>query len=343
MNRASLGLVATAVAIGFCANCGGSVGNNPNKDAGGNDAASSSSSGGSGSCGGSGSMPEAGPTVCGAQPAPLSPWIYEPDQIAVDDTYIYVHSFYGLAHFTKAGASTHVGISTPGPFYPELDAFVVVDGNYFFANNAESLVYLEPVAGGEANTVDASIVAGGIARSATHVYVWPQTTGITSIDRVSLDGATTEHAVTSLPAPPVKMIFVGEVGFAATTNGVYEIDFQTKPVLLSALPATDLATDGTSIYFATPSGIAVVSTTTTQTTVVPGSTGAFAVAFGAGDVYFTDTVGNRVRRIRLGSIVDVASVGPTYAPVDIALDDHCVYWTNKGDHGGVVMTMARPP
>jgi len=61
MNRATLGLVALAAAIGFPASCGGSTSSNPSKDAGGSDATSSSSSGVSGGGSGSSSSSDAGP------------------------------------------------------------------------------------------------------------------------------------------------------------------------------------------------------------------------------------------------------------------------------------------
>ena len=51
-----MGLIATAVAIGFSASCGGTISRSENGDAGSNDATSSSSGGGSGTGSSSGGM-----------------------------------------------------------------------------------------------------------------------------------------------------------------------------------------------------------------------------------------------------------------------------------------------
>jgi hypothetical protein len=120
--------------------------------------------------------------------------------------------------------------------------------------------------------------------------------------------------------------------------------------LLSGLTATDIAVDGNDVFFTSndaTNGARVMHLVlpSLKTAPIADTEGAFALAQDDSDLFFTDGLNLRVRRIegKTGPVTDIAK-DASMGPVDLVIDDTCVYWTasSRFDKTGSGVVMAGP-
>ena len=104
--------------------------------------------------------------------------------------------------------------------------------------------------------------------------------------------------------------------------------------------ATALASDGTTLYFATNSNIGGV-TLPSGTPVSFGNVSFIrGLAVDGNTLWAATNAGTVLKLLRgAGGVSVVATIGGQSTPTAITLDANAVYWTNQGD--GTVMRLAR--
>jgi len=267
----------------------------------------------------------------------------KPDTIAIDGAFVYWHDETGVSRVPKTGGQPEVVASSPATFWPELAAFALADGYVFFASAAGTASRVA-ASGGTADILGWNQPELAFAASSKFVYAWSPQGGPTPIMRFGFDGSG-PNQVDDLTHPPNEMIVdANETAYVTSDPGVLANDYAGKSgldVLLSGLTATDVAPAGEDVYFTSDDAtngarVMVVSTKTLNAHPIGDTKGAFALAQDDSDLYFTDGLGLRVRRIagKKGPVTDVASVGPNFSPIDLVVDGACVYFTSAPRDGG---------
>lgn len=276
----------------------------------------------------------------------------QPDAIAIDHGWLYWHDQLGVLRLKLDGSASPEGVAPAWAyFWPDLSAFVIADGHVYYGSNADE-VWRAPLYSSEPSMLIDHVPKPGFSASSQHVYVWSRVTIDTPVWRYDFSGqpaaggAYLQHAPIEMTFGPV------ETAYTASDPDVVAIDFtQPTPTIehLSGLPASDIAISGNDVYFSSndvTNGARVMHMIlpSLKTTPIADTVGAFALAQDATDLYFTDGKNLRVRRIagKTGAVTDVASVAPDFAPVDLVVDDTCVYWTNAPQTGSAGAIMAAP-
>jgi hypothetical protein len=282
---------------------------------------------------------DAATTLCGgpggAELAATGP---HPDTIVVDGGFVYWHDAEGISRVPIGGGAVQPVAKVAAQLFPDLSAFAVGGGFVFYGDGAA--IERAPVAGGGPTPIAPVLPLPGFAASKSFVRVWRRN-GPTTYPILRLDFASGQVlGVDDLPEKPNEMFFVGEDAWVAADPGVYRIPFGSPPQILSGQTASDIAVDADTIYFTSSDAtngarVVVLSKQTLKASDLPDTFGAFAIAMDDADLFFTDGNGLRVRRIdgKTGPVEDVASDGPDFAPVDLALAGACVFWTSSSRSG----------
>jgi len=264
----------------------------------------------------------------------------EPDTIVLADGFLYWHTANGISRVPVVGGPVEpLDVSPSAQPFPDLSALAVGGGYVFFAD--QNAVDRVTVSGGAPESLF-SLPTPGVAASATRVHAWPRN-GPGEVAVRVLDFGAQSFSSYTVAEPPNAMFFVGEEAYVAADPGVYVAQPQASSAeILSGQTATDVVVDADAenVYFTSDDGtngarVIVLSQTTHQQSDVAGTSGAFALAMDATDLFFTDADGLRVRRVdgKTGPVEDVANDGPDFAPVDLVVDDSCVYWTSASRAG----------
>jgi len=259
-----------------------------------------------------------------------------PDTIVLDGPWVYWHDATGIFRAKKTGGAPET-LAQPVPyFWPDLAAFAV-GGGHLFHGDGDAIVF-------DGKTID-KLPSPGFAASASHVLVWSRDVLPTPLYRFAFDGTggwNNEY----ITHKPIAMTFAPpEIVCVAEDPGV-----ECAGQLLSGLTATDIVATPSDVWFTSndaTNGARVMHIVlpSLATTPIADTTGAFGLAQDDTNLYFTDGLGLRVRRIegKSGPVVDIAS-DPGFGPVDIVVDDTCVYWTasSRFDKTGTGVVMAAP-
>jgi hypothetical protein len=259
----------------------------------------------------------------------------QPDTIVLDGDWVYWHDATGIFRVKKTGGGPET-LAQPAPyFWPDLAAFAVGGGNLFHGDG-DAIVF-------QGTPID-KLASPGFASNASNVFAWSRDALPTPLIRYDFGGQGANIA--SIGRKPVEMTFTtSALPCVAEDPGV-----ECGGVLLSGLSATDIAVDGDDVFFTSndaTNGARVMHLVmpSLKTAPIADTDGAFALAEDASDLFFTDGLGLRVRRIegKTGPVADIAST-PVYGPVDLVVDDTCVYWTasSRFDKTGSGWVMAAP-
>ncbi len=291
------------------------------------------------------------PLACTSGLVQLATTGSQPDEIALDQGWIYWHDETGIFRVKTDWTATETVVGSAAYFWPDLSAFVIASGHVYYGSGADE-VWRAPLDSSEPSMLIDHVPKPGFSASSQRVYVWSRVTIDTPIWRYDFGGqpaaggAFLQHAPIEMTFGPV------ETAYAASDPDVVAIDFaQPTPALehLSGLPASDIAISGNDLYFTSndvTNGARVMHLLlpSLKTAPIADTVGAFALAQDANDLYFTDGKNLRVRRIagKTGPVTDVASVAPDFAPIDVVVDDTCVYWTSAPQTGTAGAIMAAP-
>lgn len=260
----------------------------------------------------------------------------QPDTIILDGEWVYWHDATGIFRAKKSGGGTETLAQSAPYFWPDLVAFAIGGGNLFYGDG-DSIVSQGATIG--------TLPSPGFAAGPSHVFAWSRDVLPSTLFRYAFDG-TGVPTIGQINRKPEEMTFAeGEVPCIAEDPGV-----ECNGTLLYGLSATDLVVTGKDIWFtsndATNGARVLHLWPSFVLTTVDDTTGAFALAQDQTDLFFTDGLGLRVRRIdgKTGPVTDIAVVGPDFAPMDIVVDDTCVYWTSSSrfDKKGAGAVMAGP-
>jgi len=258
-----------------------------------------------------------------------------PDTIVLDGSYVYWHEQSGLFRALKSGGGAPEQVAdATSSFWPDLAAFAIGGGGHLFYGEYPYAMYDD--------TPIETFSSPGFGASGSHVFMWSRDELPSPLVRFDLfSGIPT--AIGTIARKPVEMTFAQpEVMCIAEDPGV-----ECGGQLLSGLTATDLVATAKDVWFTSndpTNGARVmhIELPSAKVTPIADTQGALAIAGDETTLFFTDTEGRRVRRIdgKTGPVSDVASVGNQLTPVDVVMDDTCVYWTNASlapDAPGVVM------
>jgi hypothetical protein len=269
-----------------------------------------------------------------------------PDAIAIDDAFIYFHDDEGIWRLSKSGSTPVKLASATATLWPDLSP-MSLSGGFVFYTDADTLTRV-PVTGGASVSFGENGPMLGVAANAADVWFWSRGPAPDfPISRVTLAGIG-EPDVADLDEPPGKIFFGDTTAFAVADPGVFAIGLNGGSQLLYGLSAVDVVADDDDVYFTSSDAtngarIMQLSKKTLAATKIAGSEGAYALAIGNGDLYFTDRTNSHVRRIigKVGQAVDIVSISQNYSPIDIAVDDQCVYFTAAGAIDGLLMAAPR--
>jgi hypothetical protein len=257
-----------------------------------------------------------------------------PDTIALSGDWVYWHEQGGIIRVKKSGGAIETLHPASSTFWPDLAAFAVGGGSLFYGKDVSSVMMDEQTLYALPNP--------GFASSASHVYVWSRDILPSPLLTYAFDG-TGGWNNQYITRKPVEMTFAPpEIVCIAEDPGV-----ECGGQLLSGLSATDLVATNDDVWFTSndlTNGARVmhIELPSLKTAPIDDTVGALAIAGDATALYFTDATNRRVRRIagKTGPVSDIASVGPSFTPVDVVADDTCVYWTSSSvapDGPGAVM------
>jgi hypothetical protein len=258
----------------------------------------------------------------------------DPDEILIDGDFVYWHDAIGVARAPKAGGPAQVLAPVPQLGWPALGTFALSSTDVYFGSGP-TMIAMVSKQGGPMQPVPMPIPNfPRVATSSTMVYGWAE--GAPSPLFAAPLGGGPGKPIGNLPTPTSKMVIDGARGFTATDAGVQSVDLVTGAVtFLSGLGASDVAVDSTDVYFTTidvTNGTSIMRVPKNggpQSKVVDWN-GAYGIAVGETDLYFTDRLDMLVQKLvgKTGSsIVQIAGFDPTTQPVDIALDEQCAYFT----------------
>jgi hypothetical protein len=260
----------------------------------------------------------------------------QPDTLMLDSEWVYWHDGAGIFRVKKTGGGVETLAKLAPYFWPDLTAFALSGGHLFYGAGDEILW--------DGQTIT-KLDTPGFAVETDHVFAWSRATLPSPIFRFYLDGTGGPIAL-KLTHRAVEMAFTSSVGFCfAEDPGV-----ECSGTLLSGLTATDIVATDEDVWFTSndaTNGARVMHTvlSSLKTSPIADTTGAFALAQDDANLYFTDDTNLRVRRIegKTGPVTDIAS-NPVFGPVDIVVDDTCVYWTAAShfDKTGSGAVMAGP-
>jgi hypothetical protein len=244
-----------------------------------------------------------------------------PDTIVLDGAWVYWHDEGGVFRAKKTGSAPETLAQTTSKLWPDLAAFAVGDGHLFYGDG-DAIVF-------DGKTID-TLASPGFAASSSHVYAWSRDLLPTPLFRFAFDGTggwNNEY----ITHKPVEMTFAPpEIPCIAEDPGV-----ECAGQLLSGLGATDLVATQTDVWLTSndaTNGARVmhIELPSLKTTPLDGTIGALAIAADDSDLFFTDATNRRVRRIegKAGAVTDIALAGDGFGPIDLVVDDTCVYWTN---------------
>lgn len=244
-----------------------------------------------------------------------------PDTIVLDGPWVYWHDADGVFRIDKNGGAPETLGKPTSSFWPNLAALAVGGGHVLYADGSTLVL--------DGKTLGSLASAETVASSA-HFFAWARDSTPTEVRRFDFDGAN-ESPFQVTTGNTTEMTFTtSESPCVAADPGV-----QCGAQLLSGLSATDIAVSGDDVFFTSndaTNGARVMHLVTPSLKTVPiaDTTGAFALAQDDSNLYFTDDHDFRVRRIegKTGVVVDIAKTAGKYEPIDIAVDDKCVYWTN---------------
>jgi len=264
---------------------------------------------------------DAATTSCASGVVQLATTGLQPDTIVLDGEWVYWHDATGIFRMKKSGGGSETLGHPIVSFWPDLAAFGAADGQLFWQNGM------------------------GVATSKKHVFQWSRDELPTALVRFDFDGSN-ETQVAVLQHEPIDMTFTSSESPCIAEDPGVECGGQ----LLSGLTATDIAVSGNDVFFTSndsTNGARVMHLVmpSLKTAPIADTTGAFAIARDDSDLFFTDGLDLRVRRIegKTGPVVDIAS-DPGFGPIDIVVDDTCVYWTasSRFDKTGTGVVMAAP-
>ena len=247
----------------------------------------------------------------------------QPDTIVLDGNWVYWHDATGIFRTKKTGGAPET-LAQPTPhFWPDLAAFAVGDGHLAYDIEGKS----------------------GFVASSSHVFSWPRDVLPTPLVRFDF-GSSSGQIIATLQHQPIDMAFASSESPCIAEDPGVECGGQ----LLSGLTATDLVVATNDVWFTSndaTNGARVMHLVlpSLKTAPIPDTTGAFAIARDESDLFFTDGLGLRVRRIegKTGPVKDIAK-DPSFGPIDLVVDDTCVYWTGSSrfDKTGSGVVMAAP-
>jgi len=260
----------------------------------------------------------------------------QPDTIALDGDWVYWHDATGIFRAKKTGGPPETLAQPALYFWPDLAAFAVGDGHLFYGDG-DAIVF-------QGTTID-KLPSPGFAAGPSHVFAWSRDVLPSPLFRYAFDGTggitggSFPHKTSTLAFQPVETICAAE-----------DPAVECAGQLLSGLSATDLVVTANDVWFTSndsTNGARVmhVAMPSLKTAPLADTTGAFAIAQDDTNLYFTDGLGLRVRRIegKTGPVSDIAS-DSSFGPVDLVVDDTCVYWTasSRFDKTGSGVVMAGP-
>lgn len=259
----------------------------------------------------------------------------QPDTIVLDGDWVYWHDATGIFRSKKTGGSPET-LAQPAPyFWPDLTAFAVGDG-HLFHGDGDSIVFQGATIG--------TLASPGFATGPSHVFVWSRDAIPAPFLAYAFDGTLASSG--TFPRKPVEMTFIGPGAPCVAEDPGVECD----GLLLNGLTASDLVATTSDVWFTSndaTNGARVmhIELPSAKTTPIADTTGALAIAQDDSDLFFTDGLGLRVRRIegKTGPVTDIAS-DPSLGPIDVVVDDTCVYWTasSRFDKTGSGAVMAAP-
>jgi hypothetical protein len=245
----------------------------------------------------------------------------KPDTIVIDAEWVYWHDETGVLRAKKTGGAPETLSQRAAFFWPDLAAFAIGNGRLFDAD-------------GDAITFQGAALAHmpipGFAASSSHVFVWSRDLAQSPVLRFDFSGAGGQTG-SPIDGKAVEMTFTGPgVPCIALDPGV-----ECDGGYLSGLTASDIVATTTDVWITSndpTNGARVlhIEVPSASTAPIPDTAGAFAIAGDDTDLFFTDLLARRVRRIdgKTGPVVDIAPASATLTPVDVVVDDTCVYWTN---------------
>ncbi len=279
-----------------------------------------------------------------------------PDQIALDDEYVYFHTSTSIRRVPKSGGPTQVLADRLEYDWPNLSAFAIDATTITFVASGSAKLAQVAKSGGPVIEQSALPTAydDHVSAFSGGFYTWNDV----NVDNKSPFGLYALDATGKATAPPIaidsylaKVIDQGSFAYAPMVGGLRVLaSGQLKTV--SPVSLTDLVDDGDVMFGvggpdANDTANATVwridKSTNGATPLLDYGSEVWGVAVDRDDVYFTDRHGGAaVRTSKTGGPTTVLGADPTAQAIGIAVDDACVYWTVYENPSGPGRVLAAP-